>query len=77
MIMGLILTEIVTVVLSIGIECKNLFGLFKKIADNGYVLDIDKFQEFKSNNKTNLIDKFFWNYVPVINVLNALRRNEK
>lgn len=43
MIIGVILTEIVTVCLSIGIEFKNLFSLFNKIADNGYTLELKKF----------------------------------
>lgn len=77
MIIGIILGSIVSIGLSIGIEIKNLCGVFKKIADNGYVLDLDKFEEFKSINNPNLMDKFFWNYVPVINLLNALRKTNK
>lgn len=77
MIIGVILTEIVTVCLSIGIEFKNLFSLFNKIADNGYTLDLKKFEEFTKENQTRLMDKFFWNFVPVINILNTLRRDRK
>lgn len=77
MILGIILGSIVSIGLSIGIELKNLCGVFKKIADNGYVLDIEKFDEFMKNNNTKLMDKFFWNYVPGINILNVIRRDYK
>lgn len=77
MVIGIILGALASIGLSLGIELNNLFNLMKKIADNGYVLDIKNFNEFKNANESKLMDKFFWSYVPGINILNTIRRNNK